>query len=455
MKDGPTPMLFNDVHFSHCEAVSPVPCFPAWPLFSRLPVELRLHIWTLHLQRHRMIELDIFPADDDPHCYTDRNDLGRLVSGRRYTFSVRGRGRSFAPPFSLLLQVNREARMVALNFYHIHLPFPGRQYKEQILYINADYDVVYVRPRQRRSRDHPQGCADLLVDFLHDARAYDNKGQGVAHLALGEAYPYQLFERATGLSQPRVHLTPETLHPVATASFSDILRSQLRSLFFVIGFRFDTRGMGSTPATNWRFHFAQTFPLHRRGNPVGRFHWFGADPRPGLELDLLQVPFNSDPRGLLEGWRRLESAFGITQEHRIAQEKQPNGFRLYICPTHRWPSYSVLMASGITTFGGPEDGEEQEVWSRDELAKHLEFEDEDWLRDRVQLTRIFRGPTILPKYAYNYPEARKTLELMEKLPCTAVGMWLFPADAFKEFTCPEFFSFNVAGVRPGLFLFEV
>lgn len=189
MKDGPTHMLFNDVHFSHQEAASPAPSFPTWPLFPRLPAELRLHIWTLHLQRHRMIELNIDPADEDPDCYTRRNHLGQIVSGRRYTFTVRGRKPSFAPLLSLLMQVNREARRAVLGFYRIHLPFPGRQPNEQVLYLNPDYDVVYARPREPEAGSYA-GFATLLVDFLHDVRAYDYKDQGYRSVLLSYCCPY-------------------------------------------------------------------------------------------------------------------------------------------------------------------------------------------------------------------------------------------------------------------------
>ncbi len=48
-------------------------------------------------------------------------------------------------------------------------------------------------------------------------------------------------------------------------------------------------------------------------------------------------------------------------------------------------------------------------------------------------------------------------EAMEKLPCTAIGMWLFRflAEAFPPPAIPQLISFNMAAVRPGLFLFQV
>ena len=184
----PNHMLFNDVYSSRVEAASPAAGGGVWAPFPRLPAELRLHVWLLHLQRHRMIELDICgaadePGDPGPRYYTDRNHLGRIISGGPYALAFRGRGpftQRAAVPVSSLFRVNREAREVALGFYHIRLPFPRLQLDAQVLYLNPAYDVVSVRtrsPKHPTSWDHPE-FASLLVDFLHDARAYDEKDQG-------------------------------------------------------------------------------------------------------------------------------------------------------------------------------------------------------------------------------------------------------------------------------------
>ena len=61
----------------------------------------------------------------------------------------------------------------------------------------------------------------------------------------------------------------------------------------------------------------------------------------------------------------------------------------------------------------------------------------------------------LPKYGYQSPEDTEMLERMEKLPYTAIGMWLFPAEAFKDPFIPRRFCFDLREARPGLFLFEV
>jgi hypothetical protein len=202
----PSFALFNDVHFRHRPSHFPVPVditdtssitshtptIATWPSFPRLPAELRLYIWLSCLRRHRLIEVDVRAADHEndttypgdhvssSRYYTDRNHRGKIVSGRGYTLNIRGRG-SYAASLSPLLWVNSEARRAALNFYQIHLPFPGLR-EERVLYLNPAYDVVYVRPQLPKMtsfRPIPN-ISTLLADFLHDVKAYDYKDQGYA-----------------------------------------------------------------------------------------------------------------------------------------------------------------------------------------------------------------------------------------------------------------------------------
>ncbi len=195
-KDQPAPLLFNDVYTALAARCMRTGSTGTWAPFPRLPAELRLHIWVLCLRRHRLIDIDLAPEvlPDGSYPfprYTDRNHLGRVISGGlSYTFALRGRG-SYAASLSPLFHVNHEAREVARSFYRIHLPFPG---SDQVLYLSPEYDVVYLRSREPKPRPRSPppdphvfqvrfpllypGFDIILVDFLHDARAYDCKDQG-------------------------------------------------------------------------------------------------------------------------------------------------------------------------------------------------------------------------------------------------------------------------------------
>lgn len=95
------------------------------------------------------------------------------------------------------------------------------------------------------------------------------------------------------------------------------------------------------------------------------------------------------------------------------------------------------------------------VWWRDKLAQHLQYEAEDWVEQSWWPARNFGGSYPLPKYYSESQQEAETFEAMEKLPCTAVGMWLFPAEAFPPNPNPWLISYNMTALRPGLLLFQV
>ena len=249
------------------------------------------------------------------------------------------------------------------------------------------------------------------------------------------------------------------LHPTAAASFHDILHRRLRSLLCLTIFRCISRGMGEFPAANWYYHFAQNFPLARCGRhpPDGTFEWLQTDPRPGLEHDTRQVPLAGDPRSSLRGWEQLQRAFETAdtadERQAAAREEDDLGCRFYICPSMRWPVQQQLLQpmDSETTF--PASPPEEEG-SREELARHLQWEADDWHWQRAELQGLAGGDQILPRHG-EVVDA-ETFEMMEKTPCTALGMWVFPEEAFKkEPTLPQRFCYDLSEARPGLFLWEV
>ncbi|KAK3293765.1 uncharacterized protein B0H64DRAFT_405422 [Chaetomium fimeti] len=452
------PRIFNDVHFQHWEP--PVLGDTTWGLFPRLPPELRLHVWLVYLRRYRMIELNICRAADEDattypgngfhsRYYTNRNAYGNIVSGRDYMLSWNGRRRGHPGSYSPLLWVNQESRRATLVFYRVKLPFFGLL-REQVLYLNPEYDVVSIHPRWDQVGSADFDPLTLLADLLHDVKAYDRMGQGVAHLALNKDF---FWLNMMGFGSLPFQLTPDALHPVAAASFTDILRRRLRSVLFVIRFRSCYRGLGEFPARQgYQYHFAQTFPLGRRNHPAGAFHWLDADPRPGVDIDIRQLPLGGDPRVLGRGWKQLEQAFGVT---RPAQDQQHDGeargeggnagLRLYVCPRVTWPKYerADLLALNIAATQ-PQEGhseeEDDEEGPRADLARHL---------------RSFPNDPLVPVPRHGDVVDAEMFARMERLPCTAIGMWLFPAEAFNEPTVPHRSCFDASAVRPGLILFDL
>ncbi|KAK3290944.1 uncharacterized protein B0H64DRAFT_451522 [Chaetomium fimeti] len=420
--------LFNDVYWS--SVVPRATDDTRWFPFRRLPPELRLHIWWLFLQKHRMIELNIFGDRDSPYnnAYADRNHLNKVVSGRAYRVEIHGRG--YAVSLSPLLWVNSESRQATLGYYRVHLPFPGPG-GDRVLYLNPEHDVLDLG-----GSCHPH----ILPDFVYDVRAYDPQDRGITHLAIREMCFAHYPEDP---SRPYPYLNPTHLHPAAAEAFADALRSTLRSVLCVIKFRSCMRGTGQPPPGMAPYHFAQTLPLRRRGVPVGSLSWFETDPRWGVEFDLGTLILGTDAERVGGDWERLEKAFGVHSRPKDSR------FRFYICPALNWPRQSGVAGREKPLLAS----------SREGLAQHLREEDADWLSTRQHLWDLYKkhlpGRSMMAKHGPIVDAA--TSQRMESVPSTAIGLWLFPPEAFKEriLRFRPYHIFNVPPVRPGLFLFDV
>ncbi|KAK4033117.1 hypothetical protein C8A01DRAFT_19911 [Parachaetomium inaequale] len=462
--------LFNNVYSSRAAPLPTGAVSDVWAPFCRLPAELRRLVWLLFLRRHRMIDVTLglepatverekgtpYPGDlsegAKPRYYTHRNHLGNVVSSRGYTVAIEGD--RFAAWLSPLLWVNSEARETALDFYRVRLPAP-RRHPGRLLYLNPEYDVLYVRPCSKseflpapdipQHRD-PRPLA-VLVDFICDIRAYDPKDQGIANLALDELYRSdplggRIWHDAHGLLLP---LNPGILHPAAAASFAAILQSRLRSVLWVVYFGDQKRIIPETSlGPGMRYHFAQTFPLHRRGLPAAAFDWLEADPRPGIEFDLCQLSIPCDMRGLARGWERLEGAFGI------GKRAEGDEFRFYICPAVDW----------TLTVGRKSDSwmPAQASTLRAELAQYLREHAKIGYAKRQFSARLLKesGRTHAGGIQMHRTMVdAETFESLQSEPRTTAGMWLFPANTLQDADYTRSTISDVSAVRPGLLLFEV
>ena len=137
--------------------------------------------------------------------------------------------------------------------------------------------------------------------------------------------------------------------------------------------------------------------------------------------------------------------------------------RLYVCPRLPWPKHEREKQLRMNRLGRmpavEEDGEKGVApGPRAALARHLREEAADWQRFRTWLhgtySRMFRcSITMIPKPSDVLDT--ETSERMERPPCTAIGLWLFPAEAFRQLTYSLQLLFDLSPARPGLFLFEV
>lgn len=234
------------------------------------------------------------------------------------------------------------------------------------------------------------------------------------------------------------------------ASFADILRTgRLQSIFYVIRFRSNMRGMAELPTSPvYRYHFAQTFPFRRGRSQAGAFEWLEDDPRLGVEFDLCQVPLSGDPRKVAGHWQNLERALGVERKRSFDADGKDGGnvnddnVRFYVCPSLGWPDFKCWPGPGKPIL-------------QTTLAEHLQEEAFAWDKERQFISDMFLLPSDMMVPRHGQLVDAETFEKMERAPSTAVGMWVFPVHAFKEPTVIRKNCFDLSATRPGLILFDV
>jgi hypothetical protein len=153
--------------------------------FLRLSAELRLQIWELSMQRHRLFEVTF---TDEASPSSSSQDLPIAVTSTKDIKKP-----PHTPIFHAwtnlhhpLLHTNHEARTAALRFYRVHipcrvpLPLPSTATIPSTLYFSPEWDFLFF---DVESDDiHAFEVSTLAV--LADVRAADRMSKGVCNLAL-------------------------------------------------------------------------------------------------------------------------------------------------------------------------------------------------------------------------------------------------------------------------------
>ena len=241
--------LFNDQYTSYNYSFYHVNASTAtFHQFPLLPTEIRLKIWRACFPPARVITVDFEDTtreylklfDEEEHTalserllyrlwerpYTERNELGNLVSGCPYDFRVMGVPYEWS---RCLQRVNTEARDAYRLQYRLALPFPLRPEPGEMRNVGGTESEmeaeVYTRMKSRIVRDGGQGSVlrldpesdifmldkrsltfsphsshgdeeldrvilELYLAILHDAWAYDPRGVGIARLAKGSSWRF-------------------------------------------------------------------------------------------------------------------------------------------------------------------------------------------------------------------------------------------------------------------------
>ncbi|KAF4988257.1 hypothetical protein FGRMN_9881 [Fusarium graminum] len=129
-----------------------------FPLFGKLPPELREQIWEESLTRERMISINLVEHRSSPRLYTAIPKEEKVISK--------------------LFRINSESRSCALRFYRVHMPCRyecvGGASEEGILYLNPDIDIFNIHA----------GTWKAFALFANEVWARDSERFGLTNLAL-------------------------------------------------------------------------------------------------------------------------------------------------------------------------------------------------------------------------------------------------------------------------------
>lgn len=343
--------------------------------FCRLPAEIRTQIWTECIPAHRFIRicLDNDMTEEFPNLYTTKNHLGNTVSGCPYRMRAAG-SEEWSP--DILTRVSHEASKAFRSVCRVRipLPVPGGDGSVKLLYISPDTDVVWVTCEQNTL------AVPVLVAFLHDLVAYDPRGIGIVHLAIG-GNPND--------AQALAELDPSHLHPAARQSFTKLLSSSLQTFHPVVFPNTEGRTMlGYMSWPHAQFHHNRSVPIIPCTESYTRLK---CDPR-AVKADLTHVAANTDPRRTTFLWNRFKANFGETRHIKIR--------------------YIV----GIMPYNNPP------IRNRARFVDLLQVVDDRWAEWTAFLGQQVWGER-MSKEEY---EAQRT-----SLP-QAAGMWCFPEEAFGD-----------------------
>lgn len=340
----------------------------SFPSFPRLPLELRLEIWHLSLQRPRFITIEL---NSEAHREIETgNNQWEVTSGASYRVIVLG-----SKLLSKLLRVSREARDAALRQYRVHLPCrfeSGDREADGTLFLNPELDILSIDPvRDPRS----------IVAFICDLRAYDPLKVGLLNIALDNNAAANLPQVDNGSISPR-----------RRAAFTDIL-ANLRQVYFLCTEIAGRMYLGPLNGISTQIGFE-----YHRSRPImpssPTFERVGRDPRGGMERDLSKVFVGTfDPRQMLYRWRKFLDTWQV-QQH---------------CGG---PDYRLLVAHGQGLNA---------ISDRESAAGWLQKEEERWTTSRE------RYAIRVPSKAHTL--RKESPEELERVPRPAIGFWLFPLEA--------------------------
>ncbi|CEJ94920.1 hypothetical protein VHEMI10427 [[Torrubiella] hemipterigena] len=292
----PEPYTFLNESF----AASPA----TFPLFARLPVELRLAIWREAISVSRFIHIELW---DDPACctlttdpqiayYKTTNILGNIVSGYPYCINM---APSDEGSCSAIGKVNRESRQMFLNIYRIQVPVKvGRAAMvadgTRYLYINPDVNILWLET------DHAFKTNLTMLSFVHDIIAYDPRGVGMTKLGLHN-----------NRWNPLEGLLPNSLPLTLQRSLSIMFSTSLEIFYSIISLDLGHHiTVSRIQSTNTIVHNYQATPVFSSAQIYRRIE---CDPR-DIQACLQNFKLHEDMRRYVHTFNRFKAACKVARD---------------------------------------------------------------------------------------------------------------------------------------------
>jgi hypothetical protein len=240
-------------------------------------------------------------------------------------------------------------------------------------------------------------------------------------------------------------------HPIAQASLIDILSTKLRTLWCVQNLNIKRRIYGPTifdlpvMIPKWMETVPMLPPMSTLGISYLNFEWFKNDPRP-VELDISRMPFIRDPRRYYYSWKVIEEALGVTHA---------TPFRVYVCVT------SEIDPAELWRFRVQPTGEKLGLHQLVESNRQTEKREWETIIDHWVNVWNENPPPNGNKFDESSYRERMVMTA-NRDDVTAIGMWLFPEEAFGQVNDDNFAevynSYRMgikSSVTPGLALFDL
>lgn len=358
----------------HLQIFNPFPQpTETFPLFPRLPAEIRYLIWEQALSHERLLRIKlekIARGEEKSIKNSEKTQHGLPEPGREYQIVLKERH-----AISKLFRATSESRRAALSFYRVHLPcrYEWFEHAESngTLYLCPELDILEIKTDE----DHPR-TSKPFANFAHDVWAHDPRRIGLVNLSI----PAKSFT-----SKRKLHLCEKTQ--------SSLLQQVIRRLERVI---FSQRRYV------WRMCYPITFahPGNRgfkmnRSVPitssVTRFDRLPADPRPVKgELEKMHIGHYL-PHRVVSAWFRLLRRLGL-EENQLKID------------------YRFLLSH--------ESRSSPRICSRNDAGKWVQDEDKEW-----------KSILMWKRERYKELAREETPEELAVALRPAIGFWLFPLES--------------------------